>query len=76
MPEDIAREQIDELMILGHDIRMALDLEERIKAGDVELIGFADGERIMVSIPPEQIGQLKAKRQQLQALLKQKAVKI
>ena len=72
------RAELDDVMILISDIRMADDLDERIEAeeGEVELISFADGERIMTTIPEEKRNRLKAKKEELKVLLKQKVAKI
>lgn len=71
-----AREKLDELAILLRDIRMASDLEERMAGGEVEFIGFADGERLMLPVPSETIDRLKSKGQELLALLKQRATQL
>lgn len=72
------REELDDLMIIVSDLRMVQDLDERIEAGEgeVELISFADGERLMTTIPEEKRNRLKAKKGELSSLLKQKMAKI
>lgn len=72
MPKDFTRDELDELVVLASDIRMAMDIEERVQAGEVELIGFADGERVMLPVSPEVVSRLAAKRQALQAVLEQR----
>lgn len=71
-------EELDDIMILASDIRMVGDLDERITegGGEIELISFADGERIMLAIPADIKTRLTEKGDELLELLKQKVALI
>lgn len=71
-------EELDDIMVLASDIRMIGDLDERIteSKGEIELISFADGERIMLAIPADIKTRLTEKGDELLELLKQKVALI
>lgn len=70
MPLD--KESLDDLMVLLRDMRATLELEEQLAEGVALLFGFADGERLVMPIPRDQMERLKSKKQELLVLLKAK----
>ncbi len=67
------RTELDELDIIIRDLRMAIDVKERIDAGEERgLIDFADGTKLSVPIPDEVKIQLDNKIAELSQLLKGK----
>jgi len=68
--EDIADAQ--ELMLITSDLMMALDLKIQLLSGDQNLISFADGTEIKMSVPSSLINQLDAQIVKLKALLIEK----
>ena len=71
------REQIDELQLLISDLRMAMDIKEKIDAGvERGLINFADGTSIKVPVPQDVKLLLDNKIQELTNILKTKASQI
>jgi len=69
--EDIADAQ--ELMLITSDLMMALDLKIQLLSGEQNLITFADGTEIKMSVPSSLINQLDAQIVKLKALLIEKA---
>lgn len=73
----ITRDQLDELLLILRDLRMAMNMKDEIAQGaDRGLARFADGTKISVPIPESVKGELDSKITQLSTLFKEKVASL
>ena len=70
----MTREELDSLILMIQDLRMAMDIKNDIESGTVRPIAqFADGEKVVLPITQAVIDQIDNKIVELSNLLKEKA---